>query len=51
MPVARAASLASTACETRGALAQSGYQAQLAGYLTAEAGVTLRVEAGELKYA
>jgi phosphoribosylformylglycinamidine cyclo-ligase len=32
-------------------LAQSGYQAQLAGYLTAEAGVTLRVAAGELKYA
>jgi phosphoribosylformylglycinamidine cyclo-ligase len=32
-------------------LAQSGYQAQVAGYLTAEAGVTLRVAAGELKYA
>jgi phosphoribosylformylglycinamidine cyclo-ligase len=31
-------------------LAQSGYQAQVAGYLTAEAGVTLRVAAGELKY-
>jgi phosphoribosylformylglycinamidine cyclo-ligase len=31
-------------------LAQSGYQAQVAGYLTAETGVTLRVAAGELKY-
>jgi phosphoribosylformylglycinamidine cyclo-ligase len=32
-------------------LTQSGYQAQVAGYLTAEPGVTLRVAAGELKYA
>lgn len=32
-------------------LAQSGYVAQVAGYLTAEPGVTLRVAAGELKYA
>ena len=32
-------------------LAQSGYAAQIAGYLTAEPGVTLRVAAGELRYA
>ena len=32
-------------------LAQSGYRAQVAGYLTAELGVTLRVATGELKYA
>ena len=31
-------------------LAQSGYRAQVAGYLTAEPGVTLRVAAGELRY-
>ncbi len=31
-------------------LAQSGYAAQVAGYLTAAPGVTLRVAAGELRY-
>ena len=33
------------------ALQASGYDAQVAGHLTAEAGVTLRVGAGELRYA
>jgi len=32
-------------------LQASGYDAQVAGHLTAEAGVTLRVGAGELRYA
>jgi phosphoribosylformylglycinamidine cyclo-ligase len=32
-------------------LQASGYDAQVAGHLTAEAGVTLRVDAGELRYA
>ena len=32
------------------ALQASGYDAQVAGYLTAEAGVTLRVGVGELRY-
>ena len=32
-------------------LQASGYDAQIAGHLTAESGVTLRVGAGELRYA
>ncbi|AWM34506.1 AIR synthase-related protein [Hymenobacter nivis] len=41
---------AASAAAVVAALQASGYDAQVAGHLTAEAGVTLRVGAGELRY-